>query len=86
MLTANILTPEDVKNIYKQREYGINPVLLTITTQLFRENTKIVKLNYFLSLLRERLSSSDSSPFTIFEKRNYLKAGIKLVITQYFRS
>lgn len=29
VLTASILTPEDVKNIYKQREYRINPVFLT---------------------------------------------------------
>lgn len=29
VLTASILTPEDVKNTYKQREYGINPVFVT---------------------------------------------------------
>lgn len=55
VLTASIFTPEDVKNIHKQREYGINPVLLTDHTALRGEN-QIVKLNYFLSLLRESLS------------------------------
>lgn len=74
-----------LKNIHKQREYGMNPVLLTDHIALQGEN-QIVKPNYFLSLLRERLSSSDFFPFTVFEKLNYLKAGIKLVITQYFRS
>ena len=74
------------KNIHKQGEYGLNPVLLTDHVALWGENRN-VKLNYFLFIVkREYLSGSDSFPFTVFEKRNYLKAGIKLVITQCFRS
>lgn len=38
VLLASVFTPEDVKNIYKQREYGINPVLLTDHTALQGEN------------------------------------------------
>lgn len=34
VLPASVFTPEDVKNIYKQREYGINPVPLTDHTAL----------------------------------------------------
>lgn len=55
VLTASIFTPEHVKNIHKQREYGINPALLTDHAGLQGEN-QIVKLNYFLSLLRKSLS------------------------------
>lgn len=55
VLTASIFAPENVKNIHKQGECGIYPVLLTDHAALRGEN-QIVKLNYFLSLLRERLS------------------------------
>lgn len=55
VLTANVFTPEDVKNIHKQREYRISPVLPSDLASLQGEN-QVVKLNYFLSLLRERLS------------------------------
>ena len=52
VLTASIFTPEDGKTIHKQREYRISPVLLTDHAALQGEN-QTVKLNYFLSLLRE---------------------------------
>lgn len=55
VLTASVFTPEDVKSIHKQTEYGINSVLLTNLVTLQEEN-QVVKWNYFLSLLRETLS------------------------------
>lgn len=41
VLPASTFTPEDVKNIYEQREYGINPGLLTDHTALQGENRKL---------------------------------------------
>lgn len=44
----------------------------------FQEGNLIVK--------GDAICLAQTLPFTIFEKLNYLKAGIKLIIAQYFRS
>lgn len=46
VLIASIFTPENVKNIHKQREYGINPVLLTDRTTLQEENQLLSRIAF----------------------------------------